>query len=236
MTLQQRDYPVERQPSTLSYIPPDIKPSPHTKSVINFFRRYKPLGARLSSDSEDATPHSRLRNVNCSQKNGWKFEGMISTEDAWKMFDQMHNDFISPHYVQDDLVKVVYSGHPLDCPHDIRSRPFRVEWATETHKPPNAYKEKPHPVFRVTYYCDGGHDPPEEANSSKQESKAGQELDTTDMKRSDDKGSSDDGGSEVGGAKRKFGPKRGRCPQHVKLVVEVMSDDLGSVSTKTLCS
>ncbi|KAG8892469.1 hypothetical protein FRB99_002695, partial [Tulasnella sp. 403] len=223
-TLPPRTPPRRSEPSA-------IKPSPRTKAITKFFRRHKPLGGSASSESDDNSSSHRtgLRNVTRSEKKGWKFVSRISTEDVWRQFDKMRNDFISPQYVQDDLVNVRYSGHPLDCPRDIRARPFRVDWASESGKPPSAYVQKPRPVFRVTYYCDGRHPKPEpeakptskpvptqEFEQESADSEGHQEA--SDQAPAEDQATSDEGPS--------YGPMRSRCPQHVKLVVEVMSDDL----------
>ncbi|KAG8902410.1 hypothetical protein FRB99_004513 [Tulasnella sp. 403] len=136
-----------------------IRPSPHAAYRAQFLCRNKLFTWPISSESDDDIPHKRLKKVTRSDENGWELLGRIPMDEVWQQVDKLRNDFIAPQYVQDRKVNVTYNGNPPDSSRDIRTRPFRVEWATKDRKLPAAYHfDKARPVFRVTYYCDGKHE------------------------------------------------------------------------------
>lgn len=134
------------------------------------------------------------------------------------------HDYISPQYILDSLVRVVYSNHPGDRARDIRARPFIVEWATPNRNPPKSYVKHPRPVFRVSYFCKGNHDPGRPTSDPE----ATPILDEDDDCDCDDRDEenhecqkidSGDEGSQADSVKKGRSSKRDRCPQQGKIVV-----------------
>ncbi|KAF8969307.1 hypothetical protein BDZ97DRAFT_1915276 [Flammula alnicola] len=193
-------------------------------------RRAK-LNPKKSKREETERPLNKIKH---KASHGWENLGECDTTQLFKEFELWKNDY-SPHKydIADSLVNIQYFGHPCDRPKDIRARPFVLEWITDNRKAPKKFKGKPVPVYRATYHCLGNCEYGESVNNKRVDGTDSSDPSDSETSESSDldKNAADDGGidkklNSASVPKRRPLSKKVKCPNSVKIHVEVFSDNL----------